>query len=120
MTRAAYFLGNSYLGEGPPLPEGADSFAYTCSTCGEIWARVIVPGKPFLFINRPCEKHEAQGVQDWADRHRQGLFQHAFSQQHVGIGAWPLLPKFFPPSVLRREFLLMYEHWRNRNETLPE
>lgn len=61
--------------------EGGRSFAYFCTGCGEIWARVVVEGSPFhdYVISRPCERH--------ADRWRASgrwsgsLLNHTFTER---------------------------------------
>jgi len=37
---------------------GVYSYAWACPTCGEVWARAFLPGRPFFFFTHPCEEHE--------------------------------------------------------------
>ena len=39
-------------------PQSPPSYAWACSVCGEIWARAVVPGAEFQFINTPCLAHQ--------------------------------------------------------------
>ena len=34
------------------------SQAYFCPTCGEVWARVVVPNQEFTVWSMPCRKHQ--------------------------------------------------------------
>lgn len=127
MKFASYFLGNQRLGGGlVPLPANADSIAYVCARCGEVWGRILVspvepdgsPGDPSVYhiVNRPCEAHAYVGVQDFAERHRAGLFQWWNTDPRATSDMYQAaIPANFPSPVLRREILLMYEHLK-RNE----
>lgn len=126
MTQVSYFLNGGFLGSAT-LPErnengyliGAHSHAFFCQRCGDIWGRVLVhESEPHFDLHvRPCEKHDPiEAVPSWASNGLGGLFQHYLGRRElVSTMAWPLLPEFFPPPVLRREILLMYEHLK-RNE----
>lgn len=114
---AAYILGQgTFLGHSAPLPDEADSIAYVCSHCGDVWGRIVVQDQPFHIVNRPCERHPWVGVADYAQRHYCGLFQWWNADGGVtSLMFHGALPRNFPSPVLRREFLIMYEHWRKQH-----
>lgn len=125
-SRASYFFGSSCLGHAmlpdevyPGAPAQYHSHAFFCQRCGEIWGRVFVEqGTPHFDIHiRPCFQHSPiLSVPSWKENFYAGLFQHYFHRREESSTMnWPLLPEFFPPSVLRRELALMFEHYDRRN-----
>lgn len=112
MSRAHYFLGKQYLGTSVcDLHPHSMSIAYFCSTCGDVWGRIVVEGEPFHLVCRPCEGHAPSGVPDWGEAHRCGLFQWWCTfPDSVSTMFQGAIPSNFPSQVLRREIDLMYEH----------
>ncbi len=96
-----YFLGTSLLAQReflrPPL-----SFAFFCSTCGEVWGRVWTEGSPWKVHETPCERHQPAGVWDW------GRIPGSFVEyvMEVGLGHASLCLDLMPVEVLRREVII--------------
>ncbi len=113
---ARYFLGNECLGESQIDTKLAKpySWAYFCSTCGEIWARVWVEGAIWKIVQRPCEQHTWVGVWDCRE-HSGSLLDSALSMDFVGAYAWAIVLEYLPRSVLLRELLLMLQKLENDN-----
>lgn len=119
MRHAQYFLGSNWLGRSiRSLPPEADSIAYACQQCGEIWGRIVVEGSTFFHIVvRPCEAHSPSTVKDWGERHRQGLFHWWNTDENsTSLMFHAAIPTYFPELVLRREVLILFEH-RDRRST---
>lgn len=81
----------------PVPPEGC---AYFCPDCGEVWARVSIPGRPFAVFARLCERHcrgwlSNVGGSLWLDWHRD------FNES-------------IPMTLLMREFCLHLALWDAR------
>lgn len=84
------------------------SLAYFCSSCGEIWARIVVDGDPrgwFLYYSL-------------CPRHGLGTIYFKYESEHMGA---------LPRAALEREFLLISEHpgwygrpYAKRENGLPE
>lgn len=56
MLECPVFLGESYLGDA--LRSWAFSTYYLCPECGDIWARILAPGKSqYGVLIRNCKKH---------------------------------------------------------------
>lgn len=119
---ARYFLGNECLGEsvietkvGRPY-----SWAFFCSTCGELWARVWVEDSSvWKAIERPCEQHKGVGVWD-IDECPGSLLNHITSKHVVGSYAWAIVLEHLPRGVLLRELLLMLHKVENNDGPTPD
>lgn len=76
-----------------------DSMAFFCSECGEVWARVHVPGRYYVPMSVDCEKHAAR------------------SPFHFPGSLWiSWLPEYLaclPREVLLREFNLHLQHFES-------
>lgn len=101
-----YFLGNTLLSSRsflrPPL-----SFAFFCSTCGEVWGRVWTEGEPWKVEEVPCEKHHSVGVWDWG--RVAGSFV-AGNEITTGPARAALCVEFLPVEVLKREVEIHLNH----------
>lgn len=94
-VRADFFLSTQHLGTCD-LPRGltlsvgfsdpAQSTAYFCSKCGDVWGRIVVEGDPTFKL---CSRHCAH--------HGSGLFQR-------GVGT---LWHHYPKEVLAREVSIL-------------
>lgn len=67
MYQHAIFADGRFLGSGERPPDFAhgrkippSSFVYICPTCGEAWARAIVPNARFWALTIPCRKHPSR------------------------------------------------------------
>jgi hypothetical protein len=108
MTPAHYFIHQEYLGEAQIPEDGVGlpppGHAFFCSTCGDIWARIITgPGCTTYCHLTPCEKHTprfaAEGTRFPGSL--LGIFPDA------GLAAsmdWPRTLTYLPPAVLAWEF----------------
>ncbi len=99
-----YLLAGNLLAASPA--PGRRSFAYFCSTCGEIWGRVWAVGVDEWDVETvACEEHRPQGVIDWSRVPGSFLsrqFRSAYSpRSHQAISV-----EHLPPAVLRRELEL--------------
>lgn len=60
--QALYFLRNKLLGEGvyfnwDDATPCHHSVAFLCPTCGDLWGRVQLPGRPWHAATIPCAQH---------------------------------------------------------------
>lgn len=108
MTKAVYFLGKNFIGsaELPPHHIGSDSQAYFCSTCGDIWARIIIEGATYHLWNVPCENHSRTGVPDWSATPGSLLIPTAYRLDRSSCMFWAATLEILPIALLRREFHL--------------
>ena len=95
---ALYFLGSRLLGKTLHNPWWSDTElaewneALCCPECGEIWGRVLIPGRHnWHFTVRPCPKHG------------EGTF----------IAPWRRTFQELPPEVLEYEAKLRLERFRD-------
>ncbi len=97
-----FFVGNSFLGESSIDPGDAPELGYRrggvlfcCTTCGDLWARIVLVnanGKtaPFAEVSRvACEQHSDQ----WEVA---GSILSGYRNEHY--------LKYLPEQALRREF----------------
>lgn len=78
-----------------------DSIAYFCSTCGDVWGR-IVAGSAWHIQQVPCEQHRPRGVFDWSTI--SGSILNGMEQKvFVGRWAWAATLDVMPKEVLLRE-----------------
>lgn len=99
-----FFLGNTFLGESVrPLVlvhgnyQPPPSIAYFCSECGDIWARIVVSGQPFMVYTMPCEHHASPN--------------RFFALPGSMVLLWDReLTESFPPALVEREFNICMEH----------
>ena len=110
---ASYFIGERFFGTSS-LFQGADSIAYFCSTCGDIWAR-IVAGEGWQVEVVPCALHEPRTAIDWS-KTPGSLINPFVTQRFVGAWAWAAVIEALPPEVLRHEFEL---HLNRYDKGLP-
>lgn len=79
-------------------------YAYFCSTCGRVWARVVVTARPFSVWSLTCEKCPRSHSLEVAG----SLFlswERPFNDS-------------LPREVLLREFEIGYENWKREEECL--
>jgi len=64
MPAATFFIEGKYYGTGSVGPEVNHgdifpplSFAFFCSHCGEVWARIAVEGAEWQTYRAPCSRH---------------------------------------------------------------
>jgi hypothetical protein len=87
---------------------GVDSIAYFCSTCGEVWGRVV-GGNVWQVRSVPCSIHTRKGVFD-SSAVGGSLLHPLVSKQYVGRWAWGITVEHLPPSLWRRELELYINH----------
>jgi hypothetical protein len=102
-----YWVRGKYLGESArdyELVHGTlqppESLAYFCPTCGEVWARVVVTGRPFSVWTMTCERHAEQ----YRSLTVPGTLYMSWNKDHN---------EALPREVLRREVILHAE-WCQR------
>lgn len=60
---ASYFLGPRLVAVSSQSPlwddhrEAGVSQAFLCPTCGEVWARIVVPNTRWMAVHAGCRKH---------------------------------------------------------------
>ncbi len=117
---ASYFVANQYLGRVMIESDFAPhSLAYCCSTCGEIWARVMVQGpcSPYWhFLSVPCAEHKPQGGADYR-RIPGSLLDNAFRKQTLSKMWWAAALEHLPPQVLTYEFENLIIQQEKQNAT---
>lgn len=101
---AHYFLGNQLLGSSnKPFPTG-QSCALFCTTCGEIWGRIVV-SSVWCVRSVPCVKHKRTGVRDWGAESGSFLIE-SFNLERTSTMFAAETIEELPPEVLRYELLL--------------
>ena len=100
---ASFFVNDQYLGQSQ-VPDLADySHAFFCSSCGNIWARIVVGNRLTYCHQVPCAAHQPTFPAEWT----------AFPGSLLGIFTEatlvPLMDKArtldcLPPDALLREF----------------
>lgn len=101
--RPTYFLGPSPLAECRTVQtwdgiQLSPSLAHFCPFCGNIWARLLVPGQLWHTVTASCS---ACPPYDGAGKPSGSLFL-----------SWNLRQlDEFPPELIRREFLLHLAHF---------
>lgn len=102
-----YFINGRPIGDSPhPFGWSAtdllgQSVGFFCPACGELWGRAYVPGRDWMVATIGCEQHP-----HWPSFHPGGSFILSWNPRSIDL---------LPHSVLRREFLLHFNHWKNRN-----
>lgn len=90
---ALYFLGNRLLDQSPTLPWWASDSPWTasqalfCPKCGEVWARIVIPGEQWTAVIRNCEKCGDGQI----------------------LPPWSVPLNTYPPRVIEREAKLLLE-----------
>ncbi len=100
---ALYFLGNQLLGSSASEFPCGQSCALFCTTCGEIWGRIVV-SEVWRVRSVPCIKHSRTGVMDWGAVPGSFLIESPSSHTSLMFAAETL--EELPPEVLRYELLL--------------
>ncbi len=108
----SYYLGSRLLAERsflkPPL-----SFAFFCSTCGEVWGRVWTEGRPWVVRQVPCEDHQPAGVWNW------NQVPGSFLDRDEAITGYPgaaLCVELVPADVLAREVEVHLNYIERQND----
>lgn len=108
---AHYFLGTALLGSAPDRGTCQQSFAYFCQRCGEVWGRILCDGASTQWDVQftACPRHRPTNARDWDNA--PGLFTGANDRLgNLASWRWPLALESLPLPVLRREFLILYQH----------
>ena len=111
MPSVTYFLRNKAVATIPDLkaPCALSSIAYCCTTCGEVWARIVVTGADsviWTFEPAPCEAHEVRGVPDWG-KLPGSLLPRAYNRRtDIPAMWWARALEHLPSTLLEREFWL--------------
>jgi hypothetical protein len=80
---------------------GLHSLAYFCSTCGDVWGRVITAAS-WSVINAPCSRHAPTGVADWG--HVPGsMLLYSIRKDDLARWAWGVAIETMPAAVLHKE-----------------
>jgi len=108
--KASYFYGTQYAGSAE-IPGSPDSIAYFCSTCGDCWARIIIPGERFQIRNVPCSRHCPAGVYDWNTKPGSILIWPGITSDNLSTMLWGAALDFLPPAVLKTEFNVALHHY---------
>jgi hypothetical protein len=102
--KVVYFIEGKYFGSAVRRTEERarrmklppESIAWFCTTCGEVWARMVADNAEFRVYSAPCPKHPrfrsipAGSIWlPWDAQHNEAL----------------------PPEVIRREFDIHLAHW---------
>lgn len=96
-----YLLGQRLLASSPAT--ASRSFAYFCTTCGEIWARAWSSTSAEWDVEvAPCTEHRPQGVADWG-RIPGSLLHPRTRSADLPRWAQSISLEHLPPAVLRRE-----------------
>lgn len=101
---AHYFLGSKLLGSSDKSFQGGQSCALFCTTCGDIWGRIVV-GNVWRVRSVPCIKHKRTGVMDWSSESGSFLIT-SFDMAHTSTMFAAETIEELPPEVLRYELLL--------------
>lgn len=123
-TPVQYFIHGSHLGEAqvpadllglPPT-----SHAFFCSTCGEVWARIVSPAGPTYCHQIPCESHFPQFAAE-GTQFPGSLLGVFISAKLAASMDWPRTLEYLPPAVLAREFQVhLTVLLRQENQESPE
>lgn len=107
-TEVFYMVEGRLLASGviPLYPVMARQIAYFCTTCGEIWGRILIEGgKDWEVIQSPCRHHTPMGVSDWGTIPG-SLVQRKFHSSLVSIMDAARCLDLVPDAVVKYEFLL--------------
>ena len=108
MPQCTWFLGREALGTSP-VPATAESQAFYCEQCGDIWARAIVSGAMrHLLTLRSCPNHTSVSAVDW------GCVPGSLTSWRLAAvsPAWDTAHclEYLPRGVLKREFETLIHH----------
>ena len=105
-----YFLGTQLLASTAAQACNSHSQAYFCTTCGDIWARLITDDSPDHFDLRTvcCEHHIPAGVPGCSEVPGT-LCQGTLST--ISTMRWIAALESLPLVVLEREFRIEYQHF---------
>jgi hypothetical protein len=101
---AHYFLGSKLLGSSTSEFPSGQSCALFCTTCGDIWGRIVV-STAWRVRSVPCIKHKRTGVADWSSESGSFLVP-SFDREHTSIMFAAETIEELPPEVLQYEFQL--------------
>lgn len=100
---ALYFLGSRLLGSSDTTFPYGQSCALFCTTCGEVWGRIVV--SPVWRVRSvPCIKHTRTGVMDWGAEPGSFLIESPTAVTSIMFAAETL--EELPPEVLSYELQL--------------
>lgn len=102
-----HFLGNDLVGACSLTTHIKPfSLAYFCTTCGDIWGRIVVgDGDDWQSLQVPCEHHLPHNLSD--NNSVPGSVIYWMHSERLASGMWwAAVIDFLPRSVLEREFLL--------------
>jgi hypothetical protein len=113
-----------YLVAGRVIAESSASaprsFAYFCSTCGEIWGRVWSQECRLWDVEDvPCVEHVPQGVSDWSRtpgsflNRQPNSFNTPRTHQIITL-------EHLPPAVLRRELEVHIRNYERKVAQIDE
>jgi len=101
------------------------SIAYICTTCGNVWGRVIVNDPEGLQVweaePSPCARHLHRGVVDYGRIPGSFLFGKGnFRKQDLRVTAWGRAIEHLPEEVLKYEFDITMKHFERMENDSQE
>lgn len=116
---AKYYVEDEFLGESVVetvvgLPH---SFAYFCTSCGRVWARIHA--NPDLWFPEcvPCAKHRPKAVFDW-EKQPGSILAYTWSKDFCGSMMWAAVMEFLPSKALVREFRIHHDNYRETHANI--
>lgn len=103
-----YILGKSTIGMSRlniPAINKPHSLAFFCSTCGKIWASILVQGSESCWevYNRPCERHTPMMACEDHTHPPGSMVAYIPEASRVGSGSWAGTYDAMPFEVRKRE-----------------
>lgn len=117
-VKASYFFGRSYWGASTfqaPHERWPNSKAYFCSTCGDVWARVVVDATPFEVIPRPCANHSKHFMSE-SSSVPGSILPYAVGKDWVSVMDWAVAFEHLPPALQQAELGLYYRYFMQESE----
>lgn len=101
---AHYYLGQQLAGQSTFLcPNGGSlSEMFVCTTCGEVWGRIFIPGATWGVHQAPCQKHAPTGVPDWG-RIPGSMLAQTLTAEATSTMFWGSVIEHLPKSLWERE-----------------
>ena len=113
MLQCHWFLDRALLGVGF-APDLADSQAFYCEQCGDIWARCVVTGSArCLLVHRPCIKHTPISAVDWGSV--PGTLASWRNAANSPYWDTAHCVEHLPRGVLKREYEILLTHYLARS-----
>ncbi len=113
MPQCHWFLDRTPIGAGT-VPASAESQAFYCESCGDVWARLCVSGASrTLLVHRPCVRHNSASALTW--NAIPGTLASWRSAADSPYWDTAHCLEYMPRSVLKREFDILVAHLDRSN-----